>query len=168
MRIATTFCATALLLLAGSLRCFAGDDTLTLEADVPQIDIEPQAPGPRIIRLPDLSFTVRIAAHCDTAMQIESAAVSITDTRITVAPVSLADNSVSEQSINIPRDQLAPLTIENFCSVDDLANNNRQMHVADALTAFASLICVGDSQHTISYRAVPLGVALRCRLPGSD
>ena len=163
------FLSTFLLPLAiidGCTSAVADELTVTVEPALAEIDARP--PGPRILRLPDMTFTLRIAAYCDADMRADSASVSISDTRLSLRPELLADAATTELRIKVPQQQLAPLTIENFCFTEDPASDGRDLNVADALTAQVSLHCAGENKQTVIYRATPLAVTLRCRTDDND
>ncbi|MDH5322846.1 MAG: hypothetical protein OEW81_10590 [Gammaproteobacteria bacterium] len=141
----------------------AAADELLVVVEPSVAEIEPRPPGPRVVRLPDMAFTMHIAAQCGAGMQAESASISISDTRHSLGPEALADSAATELVIRIPRQQLAPLTIDNFCLIDTSADDARHLNIADALSAQVSLRCAGENQHSIIYRATPLAIRLRCK-----
>lgn len=155
-----------LAIAGGSANAAADELTVTVEPSLAEIG--PQAPGTRIVQLPDVAFTMHIAAQCDAGMQAESASISVSDTRLSLGPEALADTAAAELTIRIPRQQLAPLTIENFCFNDSSASDTQDLNIVDALTAQVSLRCVGDNRQSIIYRAAPLAVTLRCKTGDND
>lgn len=69
----------------------------------------------------------------------------------------------------VPEEQIAPLTIGDFC-VDDL--NARtikaepdQRIVRDVLSVQASLLCARDNQQKMTYVSHPLDIRLTCEHP---
>jgi hypothetical protein len=163
-----TIITAVVLLAAGASQVATADDRLVVAASTAEIDIAPLPPGPRIIHLPDTTFTLSITAYCGDNMHAESASISIADTTQTVGPELLADTATTEQSINIPHNQLAPLSIENFCFNDGSQNEDPHLYIADALTAQLSLLCVDATRRSISYQAAPLGMDLRCASVADD
>lgn len=155
-----------LAIIDGCASAVADELTVTVEPALAEID--PRPPGPGILRLPDMTFTLHITARCDADMQAESASVSISDTHLSQRPEPLADAATTELRIKVPQQQLAPLTIENFCFSEASASDSRDLNVADALTAQVSLHCAGENKQTIIYRATPLAVTLRCKIGDND
>jgi hypothetical protein len=98
-------------------------------------------------------------------MHTESVSISVTDTRRTLGPDLFMDTGATEQRISIPQAQLAPLTIENFCLGDGATGDAPHLHVADVMSAQLSLRCGSENRQSIIYQAVPLAIALQCRLP---
>ena len=162
-----TLCTALLLLAAINSRADSTLSQLTVSAEPALAEIDPRPPGPRIIRLPDMTFSLHVGAQCGVNMRAESASISISDTRISLQPEQLGDPAAS-LTISVPQKQLAPLTIENFCLNDDTAGEIDDLHIADALSAQVSLRCASDNQHSIIYRVAPLGIALHCRSRDED
>jgi len=163
-----TICTLAASLAAGAAPIALADGQLSVVASTPEVEIAPLPPGPRIIHLPDTTFTLTITALCSDGMHAESASISIADTSLTVGAELLADTATTEQSIRVPRNQLAPLSIDNFCVSDAAKEENRDLHITDALTAQLSLVCVDAARRSISYQAAPLGMTLRCKSVADD
>ena len=159
--------AVVTLLATNASSVAASDGELSIEAVTPLLEIDPMPPGPRIIRLPDIAFTLRVTALCGDDMQTRSVSISISDTRRTLTAELFAESPTTEQSISVPRRQLAPLTVDNFCVSDDSGGDER-LHIADALSAQLALHCAGEQRESVIYEAVPLAVEFRCRLPGDD
>lgn len=136
---------------------------LSIEVESAIAEIDPRPPGPRLVRLPDLALTMHISAQCSADMRAESATISIADTPHSLGPESLGDAAGTDLTINVPHLQLAPLTIENFCLSGAAVNDSGDLHIADALSAQVSLLCVGENQQSIVYQSVPLGIALHCK-----
>ena len=74
-----------------------------------------------------------------------------------------------ETTIQVTSDQLAPITIENFCATDiDDTSDIYDKTAIEALllpAAFAatiSLRCSTDVAQTVSYASVPLDIRLVC------
>jgi hypothetical protein len=163
-----TFSAALILLTAIDSWADPATSQLTIAVEPALAEIEPRPPGPRIIRLPQMIFALRIEMQCGAGTRAESASVSISDTRHSLAPEQLGDATGTELTISVPQKQLAPLTIENFCFSDIAMGDSEDLHIADALSAQVSLRCVGENQHSIIYRVAPLDIALRCRVRDDD
>ena len=155
--------AALLPLAATPSRAEPSADQLTIEAEPALAEVDARPAGPRIIRLPNMAFTLRIDAQCGADMRAESASVSISDARYLLSAEDLSDAAGTELTIEVPHKQLAPLTIENFCFSDSEADAKEELLIADAMTAQVSLRCVSETQQSIIYSAAPLGIALRCK-----
>lgn len=155
-----------LVIIYGCANATADELMLTVEPSLAEVG--PQPPGTRFVQLPDMAFTMQIATKCDANMQAESVSIGISDTRLTLGPEALADTAATGLSIVIPRQQLAPLTIENFCFNDSPASDTQDLNIVGALTAQASLRCVGENRQSIIHRVAPLAVTLRCKTGDDD
>lgn len=137
---------------------------IVVESDPAVIEILPQPPGPRLIRLPEISFAMQIEARCNSDLLAESVSISIADTRVNLTYAELTDKGVAQKTIRVPAHQIAPLTIENFCIADAATNIATPMQVRDALSAQVSLKCAAAGRQSMLYQTVALGVTLACRI----
>jgi hypothetical protein len=144
------------------------DDQLQVIVASAIVEIEPRPPGMRVLRLPTMEFMLRINADCANDLLAESVSISVADTRENLGAEALAEPGTIEKAIRIPRKQMGPLALENFCVADDFDNDATRIEVRDALSAQLSLKCVGESRQTIVYQTVALGVTLACMRPASD
>ena len=145
-----------------------GDDLagqLVLESDAAVIEIPPQAPGLRLIHLPEISFAMQIEVRCGSDLLPESVSISVADTRVNLGSAELADQGIVQKTIRVPARQIAPLTIENFCIADDTTKVATPVQVRDALSAQVSLKCAAAGRQSMVYQTVALSVALTCRSP---
>lgn len=142
--------------LAGQLR---------VASDFASVAIEPRPPGPRLIQLPDISFTMRIETRCNAQLQTESVSVSVADSRVSLGATELTEQGIAETTIRVPKNQLGPLTIENFCIAGDAPSEAAPLQFRDALSAQVSLTCAAEGRRSIIYQAVALGVELSCESP---
>lgn len=169
-------CTAILLLIASGSQAAGMDGHMQVEVDAAEVTIGPRPPGPRIVQLPDVTFKLRIAAHCIDGLRPDSMSINIADSRRYVelvvtpaeSPQQLADDAVTEQTIDVPAKQLAPLTIENFCFTDAVSQGEVLVRVPDALSAQLSLSCVGENRQSIIYQSVALSVALTCATPDAN
>jgi hypothetical protein len=137
------------------------DSRLSAEFDVAVAKIALRSSS-RPIRLPSLTFAVRIEASCSTPLEAKSISISIADTRINVRP---GDNGLIERTIRVPTKQLGPIAVNDFCIAGDDVNSRQQLQVRDALSAQLSLRCSSEKQESITYETVALEVALHCDVP---
>lgn len=145
--------------LAGQLR---------VESDSASVAILPQPPGPRLIQLPDITFTMQIEARCKAGLHAESISISVADSRVNLQSTELTEQGIAETTIRVPKNQLGPLMIENFCIAGDDTGAAAALQFRDTLSAHVSLKCAADDRQSIVYQAVALGVELSCQLQGDD
>lgn len=165
-----------LLLIASGSQGSGMDGHLQVDVDAAEVTIAPGPPGLRLVQLSDLTFKMRIAAHCVEDLRPESIAINIADSRRYVAldadspapEQQDANDARTEQTIEVPAQQLAPLTINNFCFDDTASDGDVLVRVPDALSAQLSLNCVGENRQSIIYQSVALSVALTCVIPDAD
>jgi len=157
MRSLFFFAALAVLIGADS-RGEGADGELLVEFDAAVAEIALRSSS-RPIRLPSLTFAVRIEASCPTELEPKSISISIADTRINVQP---DDTGVIEKSIRVPKKQLGPISVDDFCIAGDDVNSERQLQLRDALSAQLSLHCSGDNRESMTYETVALEVTLQC------
>ncbi len=144
------------------------DHRLLVDINAASIEVSARPAGQQPIRLPDLEFEVRLEPRCAAGVNADSISVSIADTRIRIGPQTLADQPVIETTIRVPRKQIGPLTIEDFCVAGDDGANNAVLQVRDALTAQLSLKCDDEGRQSIIYRTEPLAIVLICETTASD
>jgi hypothetical protein len=155
------FFAALTVLIGADSRAEGADSELLVEFDAAVAKIALRSSG-RPIRLPSLTFAVRIEASCAAPLETKSISISIADTRINVQP---DDTGVIERSIRVPRKQLGPISVNDFCIAGDGASSEQELHLRDALSAQLSLHCSGDNQEWMTYETVALEVALQCDVP---
>ena len=144
------------------------DNRLLVDINAASIKVSARPAGRPPIRLPGLEFTIRLEPLCSAGMVAESVSVSIADTRVHIGPQTLADQTVIETTIRIPRKQIGPLAIEDFCVAGDDSANNAVLQVRDALTAQLSLKCADDSRKSIIYKTEALATTLICETAAAD
>lgn len=140
-------------------------DRLFVDAEPAVASIGLQPGGRKLIRLPELEYTLHISANCGAGRTPESISVSIADSTRTISGEDLGGEdlpvSVSlDTSVRVAARQIAPLPIQGFCISENEAP--RSLLVTAALTAQFSLRCVKDDEHTIVFRAQALDVVLNC------
>jgi hypothetical protein len=140
----------------------AADSQLVVDFDAAIIKIAPRAAGRRLVRLPSLTFALRVQAQCAGDLDPHSVSISIADTRITLRPENA---KTIEKTIRVPQRQLGPVAIESFCVSGETENPQPLLQVHDALSAQVSLHCVGENRESITYQTVALELALQCDLP---
>lgn len=141
---------------------------LRVASDSASVAIGPRPPGPRLVQLPDISFTMQIEARCNADLQAESVSISVADSRVSLRSGELTEQGTAETTIRVPKNQLGPLTIENFCIAGDAGGDATPLLFRDALSAQASLKCAAEGRQSIVYQTVALGVELSCELPDNN
>ncbi len=155
------FYAVLAVLISADSRGEDADSRLLVEFDAAIAKIELRSSS-EPIQLPDLTFPVRIEASCPTALEARSISISIADTRINV---QAADDGLIEKTIRVPKKQLGPIAVSDFCIADDDLNSEQQLKLRDALSAQLSLHCSGDNRESMTYQTVALEVELQCYVP---
>ena len=92
------------MLIAADSRSEDADSRLIVESDAAIAKISLRSSS-RPVRLPNLSFNLRIQALCPAALEPESISISIADTRVNIRP---DDGGPIERTIRVPRKQLGP------------------------------------------------------------
>ncbi len=155
------FYAALAVLVSADSRGEDADSGLLVEFDAAIAKIELRSSsGP--IQLPDLTFQVRIEASCPTALEARSISISIADTRINV---QADDDGLIEKTIRVPKKQLGPIAVNDFCIAEDDLSSEQQLKLSDALSAQLSLRCSGENRESITYQTVALEVDLQCAVP---
>jgi hypothetical protein len=155
------FFAALTVLISADSRAEDADSGLLVEFDAAVAKIALRSSS-RPIRLPSLTFAVRIEATCPTALEPESISISIADTRINVQP---DDTGLIEKTIRVPTKQLGPIAVNDFCIAGDDTKPGQQLRLRDALSAQLSLRCSSENQESMTYETVALEVALQCDVP---
>ena len=75
------------------------------------------------------------------------------------------DTGVIERSIRVPKKQLGPIAVNDFCIAGGDASSGQALNLRDALSAQLSLHCSGENQESMTYETVALEVALQCDVP---
>ena len=154
------FAALAVLICADS-RGESADSELSVEFDAAVARIALRSSS-RPIRLPSLTFAVRIKASCAATLAAKSISISIADTRISV---QVDESGVIEKSIRVPKKQLGPIAVSDFCIAGEDPGSAQELNLRDALSAQLSLHCSGENQESMIYETVALEVALQCDVP---
>lgn len=154
-------CAVLVVLASTDARAEDAGGKLTADFDVPVAKISLRSSS-RLVQLPRLTFLVSVEAACPSSLEAESVSVSIADTRVSARP---DENGIIEKTISVPKKQLAPIAVNDFCTAGQDVNPEEQLVLPDALSAQLSLRCSNDDQESITYKTVSLQVALRCEVP---
>ena len=133
---------------------------LEASADPVSARITPVSEGRKLVSLPSLEFRIGVDARCSDDEQPRSVSVSVADTRTTLSGDGIIRDATNFVSLTVPASQIAPIPVNEFCTSEDWAD--RQMLVADAVTAHLSLRCGNEQGESIIYATRQLAVALTC------
>ena len=144
------------------------DSRLLIDFDAASVEVSARPSGRHPMRLPGLEFKVRLEPRCSAGMDADSISVSVADTRLRIDREALAKQPVIETTIHVPRKQIGPLVIEDFCVAGDDAARDTVLHVRDAFTAQLSLKCADENRQSILYETEALAIKLVCEVPAAD
>ncbi len=166
-------CIAIMLLAAGTLGAEGAGSRLLFAFDAAVVEITPRPPGRHLIRLPGITFTMRMEPQCAAGLDAESVSISVADTRLNIGRELLVNPAPGQDAVianimRIPRRQIGPLAIENFCVTGEEGNADTLLHVRDALSAQLSLRCANESRQSIIYQTVALEITLSCQVPAGD
>ena len=155
-----------LLLLPVVASTATANPTAHLQANVDpaQVSVPLVEAGRNRLQLPALEFRFLIDAQCAEDDRAASISISIADTRKTLVGDDIATTTGLNVNITIPASQVAPLVVDDFCSLT--SGSLTTLLVEDALTAHLSLRCAGDDRESITYATRPLAVSLTCAEEG--
>jgi len=137
-------------------------DLFVVNADAAVATIEPVTHDLRLISLPSLQYALTIRPKCAAGMHAEAMSVSIADTRKTYSGDEVRQRLV-EISLKIPRRQIGPIPIQEFCRAGQAGDDEGVLHIRDVFTAQLSLRCADEKARSIVYVSQPLDVTLQCR-----
>ena len=145
------------------------DGRLLIQAQAAIVEIDPLPAGRRLISLPALKFVLTIEPQCATPASTKSVSVSVADTRETFHATDFTEQTSIEMTLKIPRWQIGPLAIEQFCQRGESDDSLPQiLQVRDALTAHFALRCADGEKQSIVYATQPLDVSLLCKAASSS
>ena len=151
---------TQILLLPALYFVVADVDRLIVRTDPAVTSVRSTTASRNLLRLPDLEFPVRVVARCGSGRVPRTISISIADTRVSFGDEALSADSVLETSVSVSSRQIAPVSVDGFCSA-----GNRQpeaLLLPTALIAQFSLRCVRDEEQSIAFRAQTLDVLVNC------
>ena len=144
------------------------DDRLLVDTDAALVAVSELPSGRHSMRLPSLEFTIRLEPRCAVGTDADSISVSVADTRLRIGRDALAEQPVIETTIRVPREQIGPLVIKDFCVAGYDGANGSEMRVHDALTVQLSLKCTDENRQSIIYQTESLAITLICETPTAD
>ena len=146
------------------------DNSLTMQANTPEVNIELRSAKRNFLRLPALQFAFVIDAVCVKNLTPVSLQLSVADTRKTLQGDEIEAGAATTISLNIPANQIAPVVIQGFCERPDSQESDGQQRneqtritIPAALSAQASLRCSSEADTQTVYVSRPLDVILACK-----
>jgi hypothetical protein len=141
-------------------------------AEAAEVEISPAPRDRRLIRLPELEFSMRIDATCAGETQAQSISISIADSvaahDVSAQEVGPTDKVMLETTFKVPGRQIAPIAIQGFCvSGDDSDTKARTLQIPAAVAANISLRCTSENSQSVRYDRLPLQIQLIC-VPADD
>ncbi|MFQ5547925.1 MAG: hypothetical protein ACE5FV_06525 [Woeseia sp.] len=139
-----------------------------ITADIPTVPVQPRRAGRVAFRLPTLTYALTLTSYCDENWQPASVSINVADSRMSIDAEQLRSHEAIDVQLRIPSNQIAPLRIERFCveeDMDGIRPDDRFVTIPAALSAQASLLCVLESERSITYVTKPLDVTLECQAP---
>ena len=131
------------------------------------VEIKPQPPGRRLIKLPALEFPLTIRPSCEPA-DVASVSISVADTRHSIPAASFADGIPIETLLRLPGRQIAPVAVDAFCIAGESQEpRGASKDIPDVLTANVALRCRTETGVAVSYESLALDVRLLCADPAS-
>ena len=145
---------------------------IELTADVPTVTVAPRPPGQIAVDLPSLTYAMIVTVECKANWAPDSVSISIADSGASLDAEQLRAGGDLKLELRIPANQIAPLRIEKFCTVDDKdvhdTANQERIYVPGFMSAQASLRCATDSEQLTMYVTKPLDVVLKCAAPEAE
>lgn len=161
----------ALCLVALISTVAAGDvpkSKLQLSVKPALVEIEARQSDNTIIRLPSIELELRFQAYCAAGLSAEHVTIGSADARIGISRESLDEQITVENTLSIPREQIAPLAVGDFCVAGSLADDREELRVPDAMTVQGSLRCESAERQAIVYDTVAVEIRLSCKHPNED
>jgi hypothetical protein len=150
----------------------SAETVLKFSADTATANVMPRSRERAPLQLPDLEYQFRIDAVCRDDLSPASLSLAVADTRRTFNAAQIVAGALDEVRLLVPADQIAPVVIANFCvadgDTDQAATSASHLTVHAALSAQASLLCIGDTDRSMKYASANLDVMLVCENPNDE
>ncbi len=145
---------------------------IELTADVPTVTVAPRPPGQLAVQLPNLTYDLAVTVDCKANWVPDSVSISVADSGASLDAERLQAGEDLKLELRIPANQIAPLRIEDFCTIDEMdvpdAAIQESIFVPGFMSAQASLRCATDSEQSTMYVTKPLDVVLECAAPEAE
>lgn len=151
--LAVCFCVSTELAAAG--------DALTLQANETSAQLALREQGPQQVSLPSLEFSLLATIACPAGAAVESVTASIADTQMRFGPDDISDQSALDVRISVPANQVAPVTVTDFC-VAGVPGDKNTLLVPGVATAQVSLRCRSEKESSVYFESVVLPIRLLC------
>lgn len=157
--------AAIVIIAAAGFPATATASDLTVDADTPAVTVSTRPGRRNFMQLPALQFRFRVDAQCDAGASADRFSLSIADTRISLPRERLVERW-NEVTVTIPADQIPPVRIEGFCTVEPgEAPGDQPIRIPSVLSAQSSLLCVSDTGGDMIYTSTSLDVLVHCQAP---
>lgn len=144
----------------------SAETVLKFSVDTPTAKVMPRSRERAPLQLPDLEYQFRIDAVCRDDLSPASLSLAVADTRRTFNAEQIVAGALNDVRLVVPAVQLAPVVIANFCVAEGDAEHPvasiSSLTVHAALSAQASLLCIGDTDRSMKYASANLDVKLIC------
>ncbi len=165
-------CAVSVLLPVLSLTPVSAETVLNFSAGTPTANVMPRSRERAPLQLPDLEYQFSIDAVCRDDLSPASLSLAVADSRRTFNAEQIVAGALDDVRLLVPAEQIAPVMIANFCVVegdaDQAITSASPLTVHAALSAQASLLCIGDTGRSMKYASANLDVMLVCENPGNE
>lgn len=142
------------------------ETVLKFSADTPKADVKQRSGERAPLQLPDLEYNFRVDAVCRDNLVPASLSLAVADTRRTFDAEQIVAGALNEFRLLVPAAQIAPVVVANYCVAD--GDNEGDVTSASSLTVYAalsaqaSLLCIGDADRSMKYASTNLDVMLVC------
>jgi hypothetical protein len=114
------------------------------------------------MRLPSLTYALTLTTRCASDWKPVSVSINVADSTKSFGTDDLQVGETLSFDLQIPSNQIGPLTLEQFCVRSEQAEADSILTIPSVLSAQASLRCATGSAESIRYVTVPLDVLLEC------
>lgn len=166
--------AVSVLLPVLSLTPVSAETVLKFSAGTPTANVMPRGRERAPLHLPDLEYQFSIDAVCRDDLSPASLSLAVADSRRTFNAEQIVAGALDDIRLLVPAEQIAPVMIADFCVVEGDADqaitsaSSLTLTVHAALSAQASLLCIGDTGRSMKYASANLDVILICESPGNE
>lgn len=137
------------------------DAPLTLQANETSAQLVSREQGPEQVSLPSLEFSLIAEFECPSETDVESVTVSIADTHERFGPNEISDKMALEVRVDVPANQIAPVTVSDFC-INGGPGDENGLLVPGIATAQVSLRCRSENELSVYFASVALPLRLYC------
>lgn len=139
----------------------AADTALMLHATEASLFLAPRNSNQTYVNLPALDIAVVAEFNCAAGVAAESITVSVADTHIRFSSEEINDATSINATLRLPADQIAPISIQDFC-VTDVASEIEDLLIPGVASAQVSLRCGSEDESSIHFASIALPLRLHC------